>query len=76
MDVDVAKINQTIFQQTISGSEEDAEDKGFTESELNEIQRSLYEKLTRPQVGHIMKILRGFRDGATSTETENALVND
>lgn len=76
MNVDVTKINQTIFQRTISGREEDAEDKGITKSELNEIQRALSENLTRPQVEHIMRILRGLRDGATATETENALVND
>lgn len=88
MNIDAAKINQTFFAEVSSSSEESAEntlhsgevkkisDGGITEDELKDIEDALSKELTPTQTKQVMKIFQGLREGATSKETENALVSD
>lgn len=48
---------------------------GLTENDLKEIETRLAKTLTPFQLINAMKILRGFRNGATDKDIENAKVS-
>lgn len=58
-----------------SSSEKKLPDEGLTENELKDLEKALLKELTPSQTKEIMKIFRGLRQGATSKETEDALVS-
>lgn len=86
VNVDAAKINKTIFDQFSKGKDNGANEvsseeiettspKGITKEDLEELEIMLSKDLTHEQTKHAMKILRGFRSGATPQEKEAALVS-
>lgn len=83
VNVDVSKINKTIFEQLskhdgghISSEEiETTSPKGITKEDLEEMEVMLSKELTHEQTKHAMRILRGFRNGASAQEKEAALVS-
>lgn len=85
VNVDVSKINRTVFEQ-FSRSTEERENKissdeiettspkGITEKDLSELEILLSKELSPTQTQHAIRIFRGFRDGASGKEKEAALV--
>lgn len=86
VNVDAAKINKTIFdtfsKEKDNGANEVSSEeivtstpKGITKKDLEELETMLSKELTHEQTKHAMRILRGFRSGATPQEKEAALVS-
>lgn len=91
MNVDVSIINRTLLANYSSSSEEDSSENGLhsgedkkirkasdgriTDDELKDLETALLRELTPSQTKQIMEIFRGFREGASPKETENAIVS-
>lgn len=89
VNADFSKLNETIYENLSSSEEEEDEaaeqnanalaipsGEGISEDDLETLQSELSKVLTPDQTEHAMKIFSGFREGATSQETENALVRN
>lgn len=89
MNADFSKLNETIYENLSSSKEQEdeateqntnslevASGEGISKDDLESLQNELSKVLTPTQTEHAMKIFNGFREGATSQETENALVSN
>lgn len=78
LNADLTKLNTIIHQDSSSSEEIDAKgssEEGLTVDDLKEMELELSKVLTSPeQLEHAMRILRGFKEGATSAETGSAVV--
>lgn len=86
--VDVSKINQTFFDNFEESSENEIENNSISgrndstatgrlsDSDIKKLEDTLKKELSPTKTAQIVHFLKGFREGSTSKETENSIVND